>query len=190
MRVEFADDEVADGRIDARVVHVDDRARRMGVYVVEDVLGGAAMGQHRALAGPCQVLRQRERAEMPPGGGGDLVAYDGADELAHAQRLDAGSIVSDHVVVSGGQQVDAVSDEFDHPVGQGHDGIRRGRGVYVKIGRIPAARVDHVVQLGDQISAFRCDFELAHHRHVPLQAAADVDVVASRWHPHGTVARG
>ncbi len=47
-----------------------------------------------------------------------------------------------------------------------------------------------MVQLGDQISAFRRDFELAYHRHVPLQAAADVDVVGSGWHPHRTVARG
>jgi len=37
----------------------------MGVHLVENVFGGAAVGQHRALAWPRQVLRQREGAEMP-----------------------------------------------------------------------------------------------------------------------------
>ena len=124
-RVEPAEVEVADLAVDARMVHVDDGVGRARAHVAEEVLGPAAVHEHRALADALEVVRQRPGAEVAPAVRRQLVA-DGAGEVApDADLLDHRRVVADDVVVGRGDELDAVGDELVDAVVHRH--VRVGR---------------------------------------------------------------
>src|SRR5262249_47029550 len=104
-RVEAAEVEVADLVVEARVVDINDRFGRAFTNVLKEVTGGAPVNVHRAMPGVIEVARQRKRSEMTPVGGGQLVAGETGEVATDAQLCDDGTIVRDHVVVGGDDEL-------------------------------------------------------------------------------------
>ena len=145
-RVEAADVEVADLGVDARVVHVDDRVRRVRAHVAEEIVRRAAPCTSTA---PCPARSrsrgQRERAEVAPAAGRHLVADRARDVAPDARARDERRVVGDDVVVGRHDQLDAVGDELVDAVVHRHARVGRARRVHVKVAPTASRGVDHVL---------------------------------------------
>ena len=162
--------------VSARLAH---RAERL------DDLGRRLPGPVDGLPPPAglreEVLRQREREEVPELDGGGLVPHRGLDPGLHAEGLDGGRVVDQVVVVGRREELDALRHHGAHPIGEPDAGVVGGLGVDVQIRAHPPGRVH---------AAHHLERELRAVRRVNRERRRPVNLVLEPAGGHGDVATG
>ena len=124
------------------------------------------------------LVRQRERAEVAPLAGRDLVSSRRREIFLGMHLGDHRRVVRDHVVIGRDDQIDAIGDELVDPIAHRHARVRARRCVDVEIARYPVRRIDDVLELRVELDASRRHRDpLGRDR--PFDAAAERHVVGT-----------